>query len=289
MKDKFKKPRKGNATKASTAFVKKVQAVIHKNSEDKYVTLFPNAWTGLAIQPGAGWNGQGTAIYQSPPIRNNAVVSNIIPLLPPIEQSNAVLGQFSEAMQRVGNRITPKSLRVDFTVSFRSDNVNANQLMVRLMCLSDKSIRNVPDLIASAGVPGTPTDAELFNYGNGTYGTFNGIPYDMKWRVNRNRYTVHSDKVFRLEKGYGQLPAPTNPVPYAGSVTTISPAMTKSFSVNIPTPKELIYETNTKVYPSNFAPFWACGFVQPDGDGTVVYLTDYIMVNYTTHLVFEDS
>jgi len=259
-----------------------------RNLENKYVTSYP----GLAgaLNSGTPWAGTGTAILQSPAIRNNVVVQNIHPIMPPIAQESAAFAG-SQQNQRVGNRIKPKSLRVDFIVTIRGENVNSNLLLCRMMVLTDKSLKNSNDLVYNAAIPqlGTPVDSLLFNYGNGTYGGFNGVPYDVNWRVNTNRYNVISDRVLKLQKGYGQMPAPGNVVPYAGSVTTIDGHQTYKYSINIPCPEFLKYESNTESFPSNFSPFWACGFCQPDGDGTTDYLNQYVMVNYVTHLVYEDA
>jgi len=258
-----------------------VKRIIHKEVENKYVTSYPAR--ADASQPGQPWAAAGTGVLQVPSIRNNVTLSNIVPIMPPIAQGLT-------DSSRVGDKIRPLSMSIHFDVSMFSKNVNANFLLVRLLCLSDKAIKTTLDLPFTAGSHvGTPVDTQLFDYGNGVNGGFNGSPYDVNWRVNRKRYTVHHDRVFKLVKGYGQLPHSTNEVPYAGSVQCIDHWMTQRFTLKIKCPKELKYQTDLDLFPTNFAPFWAVGFVQPDGDGTVDYLANQIMVNYTTHFDYEDA
>lgn len=259
-----------------------VKKIIRGDIENKYLALYPNLPS--ATSPGACWAGAGTAILQLPAVRNSALGVNIVPLLPPCAQGVA-------QHQRIGDKIRPISLKVDFTVSYDGRNVNANLLHCRLMCLRDKSIKRIPDLVYNAAIPqlGTPVDLQLMDFGNGTNGGYNGSPYDQHWRINTERYSVISDLKFELRKGFGQTPQATNSVPYAGSITSMDSTMTRNFSVSVPTPQTLMYSNDTDLYPTNFAPFWCFGFTQPDGDGTVDYLANLVMVNYTSHFVYEDA
>ena len=284
-KTKFTKKTKTKATAKLSAPVKNaVKKIIRGEIENKYLTLYPASGAPGVIGPGSAWAAAGTAILQLPAVRNSALGVSIIPLLPPCSQG---LGE----NQRIGDKTRPLSLRVDFTVSMFGKNVNANLLHCRLMCLKDKAIKTIPDLIYNAIVPqvGTPLDQQLMDYGNGTNGGYNGVPYDQHWRINTKRYTVLSDLKFELRKGYGQTPQATNQVPYAGSITSMDSAQTKTFSVSLGLPPTLLYTDANAVYPTNFAPFWCFGFCQPDGDGTVSYLDNQVMVNYTTHFTYEDA
>lgn len=291
MKTQFKKPRRRPAmkkmktkrvAKLSKPMTLAVKRIIHKEVENKYVTSYPAR--ADSIFPGQLWASAGSGVLQLPYIRNNSTLVNIVPIMPPIAQG---LGDFN----RVGDKVRPLRMTIHFDVSMFSKNVNANFLLCRLLCLSDKSIRDTEALIYNTlpGQPGTPVDTQLFDYGNGTNGAFNGSPYDVNWRVNRKRYTVHHDRVFKLVKGYGQLPHSTNEVPYAGSIQNIDHWQTQRFTLRIKCPAELKYESDSRLFPTNFAPFWALGFVQPDGDGTVDYLANQVMVNYTTHFDYEDA
>jgi len=261
--------------------VKAVKKIVHGEVENKYVTSF--AGRDGAVQSGTPWSGQGTGVLQSPAIRNNLAISNIVPIIPPIIQG-------LEDFNRVGDKIRPLSLVIHFDISMFGKNLNSNLLLCRLLVLSDKAIKTTDALPFTPGVTtGTPVDTQLFDYGNGNNGAFNGVPYDVNWRVNRKRYTVHHDKQFKLMKGVGQSPQYTNEIPYAGSQQYIAGTQTHRMSLKIKCPPTFQYQTNLNKHPTNFAPFWAFGFVQPDGDGTVDYLANQVMVNYTTHLVYEDA
>jgi len=274
------KPKSKAPAKLSAPVTAAVKQIVRGDLENKYLTLFPGYVN--AISPGLAWAAQGTGILQVPAVRNSALGINIVPLLPPLSQG-------VQQNQRIGDKVRPVSLKVDFTVSFDGRNVNSNVLACRLMCLKDKSIKTIKDLIFSATQPGTPVDQQLMDYGNGVNGGYNGLPYDQHWRINTERYSVISDLKFELRKSFGQTPHATNSVPYAGSLQFTDSTMTRQFSVTVPTPQTLLYSNDLDLYPTNFAPFWCIGFSQPDGDGTVDYLANAIMVNYTTHFVYEDA
>jgi len=283
---KNRKPRTAKKTatkpKVSSTLALAVKSIISKELENKYVTSFPGR--ANAVYPGVAWAGAGSGILQIPQIRNNGTVTNIVPLMPPIQQG---LADFN----RVGDKIRPINMTVHFDVSMFTKNINSNYLLVRLLCLSDKSIKDTEALNFNTVVPqtGTPVDTQLFDYGNGTNGAFNGVPYDVNWRINRKRYTVHHDRVFKLLKGYGNNPQSTNPVPYAGAITDQNPLSTQRLTFKIRCPQELKYQSATSQFPTNFAPFWCLGFIQPDGDGTTGYLDNQVLVNYTTHFDYEDA
>jgi len=268
--------------KLSKPMKKAIVQVLHKQQEDKYAAIFPGQ--GGVVNPGAPWSGiAGAPIFMTPNILNNPGLSTCHPLLPSIVQGVA-------AFQRIGDKITPKSLVVKFSITVNPAVVSVEDLVCRLFVLSDKSLKDTSQIVSSPVNPGTPIETELFDNGDGLYVGFVGKPRDITMRVNKSRYTVHHDRLIRIVKGQGDLG--NIPNTYQGSMTFASSAMSHELTLRVPLPKTLTYAQNNFQYPSNSAPFWCLGFVQPSGDGTanqVVSLNNHILVNYTSHFDYEDS
>lgn len=276
--------RKANrVAKLSAPMKKAIVKVVHAQSEDKYVAIFPGAGGGR-VNPGTPWSGTaGSAMFSTPNILNNVGLSTVYPCLPGVDQG-------VNLFTRLGNKITPKSLRVVFTITVNPAVAGSEDLVCRLLCLSDKAIRDTTELISSPTQPGTPVETTLLNNGDGSYVGFGGKPRDVEMRINRNRYTVHHDRLIKITKGEGDLAYTLNT--YSGAQTFVSAGQSHQFTVRIPLPKTLQYGQDNFIYPTNAAPFWCMGYVQPSGDGTagqVIALNNHILVNYTSHFDFEDA
>jgi len=223
-------------------------------------------------------SGSGTVpIYYNAGIGSNSEIS---PLLPPISQG-------TNSNQRVGDKVRPKRMRVDVVVT-TNGTYNSSQLnLVRLFFLQDKSIGfslALKDILATQ--TGTPITTQLLDNGGSTSG-FSGLPNQIMRRINRQRYTVFKDKILELISGTGQTPNNTNG--YNGTQTFVSGQQCTRFSVIIPTPKVLKYSEGLDQYPSNFAPFLAVGYVQPDGNASPDFNLQRITVDWITHFDYEDA
>ena len=167
---------------STVALVKAVaKKVVDDALEDKYAT----SYLGLA---------NGGPSYFNAGIGGNY---ECYPLLP-------LMYQGTNSNQRVGDKIRPKSLRVDFIIT-ANGSYNSSQLnQIRMFVLQDKSIRNSNAL---KDIPltqtGTPIASELLDLG-GSLSGFSGRPDQIMFRVNRQRYTVFKDKVIELCAGNGQ-------------------------------------------------------------------------------------
>jgi len=274
--------RKANkVAKLSKPMRNAIVKVFHQNTEDKYAAVYPGA--GGAVNPGAPWAFPGSAIFQTPNILNTVALQTIHPCLPPVQQGVA-------SFNRIGDRIAPKSLMIKFSVTVNPAVVPVEDLVARLLILTDKSLKETDLLIASPVNPGTPIDTQLFDNGDGTYVGFTGVPRDLTQKVNRERYTVHHDRLIRITKGQGDLG--NIPNVYQGNMTFASSAMSHELTLRVPLPKTLNYAQNNFAYPTNAAPFWTLGFVQPSGDGSpaqIVALNNHLLVNYTSHFSYEDA
>lgn len=263
MKAGTKKPRQMKAksgAKTSTALVKAVaKKVVSDQLEDKYAT------SGAAPIVGAGY-----------PVYFNAAIASsaeCYALLPTIVQGTG-------SAQRIGDKITPKRLRVMFTVtangSYQSSQIN----LIRLMVLEDKSIRNLQQLT------GTPIDTQLIDYG-GTVGGYTGIPNNNGHRINRQRYKVIKDVKKEVLSGFGTTPQLANA--YVGTQVFVSGQQCHTFTVDIPTPAKLVYSRGTDGFPNNFAPFFCLGYVQPDGNAAPDNLLTRVACNWVVQFDYEDA
>jgi len=256
-----KKAKKAPANKMVRAVAKKVVADM---LEDKYVSTSINVFSGTPISFNAS-------------ISSN---SECYPLLPKVSQG-------TNSNNRVGDKIRPKKLRVDFVITANGTLSSSQINQVRLFILQDKSLRNSADLQSvPASQPGTPISAELIDFG-GTTGGFSGIPDHIMRRVNKQRYTVFQDRVFEILSGYGQTPNPTNA--YIGQQQYVSGEQCYKVSFVIPTPAVLVYSGQLDTWPTNFAPFMCLGYVQPDGNALPDYLLQRVQCNWVSHLDYEDA
>jgi len=250
--------------KTSTALVKAVaKKVVSDALEDKYASAY--------IYP------QGVPAYFNAGIVSN---SECYYLLPGITQGTA-------SNNRVGEKIRPKSLKVDFVITANGSYTSSQINQIRLFILEDKSIRN---LDALRDIPltqtGTPITTQLLDDGGITVG-FQGLPTDIMRRVNKRRYTVFKDKHLMILSGSGQTPQNTNG--YTGTQVFVSGQQCVKFSVKIPTPTVLKYSKELDFYPSNFAPFFCLGYAQPDGNAYPDNLLTRVAVNWVVHLDYEDA
>lgn len=252
------------AAKPTIALVKAVaKKVVRDNLEDKYQTRL-NQSTGYPRLYDAGI----TAVYPLMPVINQGTASN----------------------ERVGDRIRPTRMRVDFTFTANWSIPSSLIANVRILVLNDKAIKSTPDLAQIPGTqPGTPITTELLQYASSLAG-YTSTPTDDTARVNYERYSVIKDIHKEVIKGAGLGPVATNS--FVGDQVFVSPNTTHKFSVVVPTPKILKYSNATDLYPSNFAPFFVLGYCDPNGNtGNVAenWLTQRIALNFITHFDYEDA
>lgn len=214
----------------------------------------------------------------------DAGITSVFPLMP-------VISQGLESNNRIGDKIRPRRMRVDFTVSANYDLSSSLVTNVRLMVLNDKSIKDTLALPTIAGTqPGTPITTELLQYAS-TLAGYTATPTDDTARINYERYSVIKDVHREVLKGYGAGP---NVVVNGliGNQTFVGSQITHKFSVYIPTPRVLKYSAATDTYPTNFAPFFVLGYTNPGGfTGNTPdnWLTQRIYCNAIVHLDFEDA
>jgi len=252
---------------SSVALVKAVaKKVVEDQLEDKYV--------GYTIPT------SGTAGY---PVYFNAAISStseVYPILPPLFSGVS-------SYQRVGDRIKPKRLMLEVVITANGALTSSQLNMVRLFILQDKSIKDSNNLKAVTAIqPGTPIASQLLNTGGGTQG-FTGVPNTILMRVNTERYSVIKDKVVEVRAGNGTTPQLANG--FVGTQVFVGTQQSYHFKFKIPTPKVLKYSGFNSQWPTNFAPFFCLGYIQPDGNASPDNLITRVAVNWWSHMDFEDA
>lgn len=189
------------------------------------------------------------------------------PLIPEISQ-----GPF--ANQRVGDRITPKRLRVSGVVSLNPLQGWAAQgdIYGRLMILTQKDIKVSGQVNAGAvdtqhllrpGLDGTPEIA------------FSGNTEELLYPINTEKFRVYYDKIFKFSIVKEDAVETMTRYSYRWSYTFKS------------LPASLTYDTANGDWANNFAPFVAVGFAYSDGTAPETIQTKFVTHTFT-HLEFED-
>lgn len=233
--------------------------VLHQQLEDKYNTR--------NITP--------AAVPQSKPGDiNPTTLEGVLPLV----------YQGDDSWERIGDRVRPKRLRVDITVTSNGILPEAWLGTVRFLILEDKSNKNEQDIPAVTG----PRILQLLDNGPNQFG-FTGRNQDVNYRINTRLFKVHCDKKLILSKSFGSRLASGSPaVAVSGLGTTVS----YRFSVVVPTPATLVYQGPSYGTPTNFAPFACIGYAFNDSN----YAADpaelpnaRITWNMLSHFDYEDA
>ena len=185
----------------------------------------------------------------------------------------------TEAHQRVGDTIRPKSLRVDFYVVANGALTTSMLNRVRLFVLEDKSIKNW------ANMPSTSIGTNLLDNG-ATLAGYSGIPNQETVRVNKRRYKVIKDKLFTVMKTSGVTPQTAG---LGGTQSSMNSSQFHKISFKVPTPAKLQYSNPGDSWPNNFSPFLCLGYTQPDGDLAPDTGVTKMAFTFNSHLDYEDA
>lgn len=224
--------RRSNRKLATVGLVKKL---IHRNVESKYIGKVYNASFNNRIDSAA----------------------DIIPLLPSLTKGTG-------DNNRIGNKITPRGIRVAVTVTANDVTPGAGfELLPRIMFLSSRSEKDTTLL---------PTFDTTILLDDGTgERAFGGDISDYHSPLNTEMVTIHKDIKTQICLGTVEQ----------------NLARTRTYVFWIKCPKVLHYNDNT-TFPENFAPFmcagFACGDFSVPSDG---YLG--IKIGFTSTLYYEDA
>ena len=207
------------------------------------------------------------------------------PLLPKLNTG-------TEPYERVGGSISPKALKLRGTIFFTFDALGNNSLSkcldLRLMVVTNKSQRSMPDLLANAG--NQYTDTLLWNGQAGDSTDYKGCaPYYNQMPINRKSWNVIEDRIIHLRKGLG-----SSVIGGAGE-TFMSSQRSYTFEIVLTAkdlPSTLKYDGGFgTIYPTNFAPVFYIGFVDVQGSTPIGNTASdkAVRMEYQTSLIFEDA
>ena len=246
---KTKRTRKPKALKPTTAMVKMIRSVVGKTNETKYVTE-------TLLNPFAEASGSTTP---STYINFNSMINTqndwyrVLPLV------NQGLGAYN----RVGDSITPVSLKCtwDLAFSLTSSDANSRDIVVVMYCLRPKQQLQYPAVTANGQLAANLT---ILDAGNGIVKTYNGNQQNSYYPVDTRNFTVVFKKLIRLYKPFGTQNTNTPPLAAGASVGAAQQVYRKSFSHTWKKLKKLKYDAAAQV-PANFGDVWACGYFYTDG------------------------
>jgi len=262
------------AATLSKSVTKAVQKIVRKDIEDKYqmASLDDPDWAliNAELPTGLGLLSSGFPVLNRP-----------YALLPKVVQG-------LDLATRSGDVIRPKSLSVDWTFSLNYTQPSALVVNCRLMCLVDRSVKS------NTSVSSIPLSTDLFLNQDSRVSGAKGTPIDQNYRINTKRYQVLHDKHFVLEKSAGSYPQFSNT--YAGTTAVGTNRQVHRMRTLIKCPQTLKYDPTGipggSMFPSNFAPFWCMAWNMPQVDtGTsgLAFMSNLVMVQFVSHLVYEDA
>jgi len=210
---------------------------------------------------------------------SNLALGDVIPMLPHLDQDTGN----GSAWERLGTKISPKSVYSDVHVSLYPALLRSTAVTVHVYVLTCKAFRNMNSVIASAPI------TKLLRSGdqNQTF-NFDGNLDNATLPVNNADFTLIKHMKFNLEKNTGltQDEISDGNQPIAGRLS-------KQFRVKLDAPAKLIYEQDAGSprsvhYPNNYAPFMLIGYTHQDGS-ILDYANQDIRVMVRNNLWFDDA
>ncbi len=235
-----------------------VQKKIDKNNPSKYMTYHQRRYQF------------SNRIADAPLLRLHTVIPDI------------ALGV--ERNDRQGAKVKLNSINIKGRIDIPADdnpilgNDDRAQIFVRLYVLSAKQNPVLNDVSIDWN---TIYNNKFFkNNANGTAPT--GSYLDMLSDVNREMFTVHYDRVMKLDRSLGYFPDPTS----TSGAATQRP-VSKEFNINVKVKNKILnYATPTTTLPTNFQPFVCCQFAY--GNGAAPSTSEVPFIEYLSKLSFKE-
>jgi len=247
--------------KSKNPFVAKVQSIIDRKLESKYVR------ETIASEPAPTlWNST---------INGSTDWYRCLPLVARGTNSN----------QRVGDHIQPTSLTMNWSFRFATEDENTRDIFIVLYVLQSKSDKdyktnNVNGALAS-------NFNQYLDNGNDTTTYFGGTWVDSQKPINKENFTLITKKVIPLIKGSG-VPNGAGVVPSARGMYTHERSVRATCSHTIKNIPQLLYSDVSLARPSNFSPVWAVGYYYGDGTNPDTSL-GVLDVAMDAHLYYKDG
>ena len=246
---KRKTTRKPKALKPTTAMAKMIRSVVAKTNETKYVTeTILNAFATAT-----GSTTPSTYINFNSMINTQNDWYRVLPLV----------SQGLGAYNRVGDSITPVSLKCTWDLSFSvtSSDANSRDITVVIYCLRPKQQKQYPAVTANGQLAANLT---FLDAGNGVVTQYNGNQQSTYFPVDTRNFTVVFKKLIRLYKPFGTQNTNSPPLAAGASVQAAQMVMRTKFSHTWKKLKALRYDATQQV-PANFGDVWAAGYYYNDG------------------------
>lgn len=208
-------------------------------------------------------------------VSHNSAISgsDCRPLIPQILPIDSAAG--STSTQRMGDRISPKSLTVKGFVSFKPDTLtNTSPVYVRVLILAQKSIKVGSQVLANA-VDTSRLLRPAIGPGNQEV-QFTGQPTNLLSPINRDLFHVYFDRLIKL-------------APQASTGVEQQPMYNARYSYKFKKlPAALTFDEGNGNWANNFAPFVAVGYGYVDGNVPDVINVRLIHTCFS-QLQFEDA
>lgn len=197
------------------------------------------------------------------------------PLIQEIKPIDSTTGNTSQ--QRMGDRITPKSLVVKGIVTLNQTQPTASNqpLYVRVIIAQQKDVKNSGNVFTNIDTSHLLHPA--FDGTGNDQVPFTGATPELHYPINKNKFRVYMDKIIRLAPVVSQTSVEEHPRYTATYKYTF-----KSL------PTALTYDDGAGNYCNNFAPFVALGYAYTDGsseNSTFTRVKHYCF----SQLTFEDA
>jgi len=244
------------------SFAKRVLAVVKRQEETKYVA---NDYDSAGNPNNSPW-------YPLPGITNTA---SVVPAIPKMAQGVT-------DYQRVGQRVSPTSLKVDLDIGLQPTDLSANSVMVVIWYGTSKENKS--------WVGGSPLSTISFlDNGQGSNQSWGGLRGQLNFPVDP---TLNSLKriVFPLSKSEGVQNQNGGSLVTQGNYSTSNGGSHKHITLKFTPPKTLIYNKESDLYPTNYAPFYYIGFCAADGSPTnMVQQETLVNVSSRVHMYYKDA
>ncbi len=213
-------------------------------------------------------------------------------VFPEIPQLNPASLVKQGAIQRVGNRIQPKSFYVKGSIYLDPlENVLINSdftgINVRVMLVSSKKrgdYQSLADVAPGTQVDGYRTGALAFLKSDGSTMTYDGSYYrHHAYRTNTDQFTVHGEKNFLMTREQVVFSNAQAPV---GNQHMSN----RNFFLKCPLPKTLKYSSDATNIPSAFAPYLIAMYSFTNGASSAV-LQDFagLKIWWTSRTTYTDA
>lgn len=187
--------------------------------------------------------------------------------------------------QRIGDQIRGQKLTVSGYVrlGLNSEDVEnraTTNVLCRMMIVSLKPRNGYYQDAANSAF------LSLLLKKGGTTSAFEGRLGDINAEINREVFTVHSDRKFYLTQDMIAQPATAG----LASVAVNTRNIIKFFKINVPCKKLLRYDSGlaSGLQPTNFAPMLLLGYAALDGSNPDVINTN-VGLNYISDFTYEDA